>query len=274
MKMLAAAAATKVAEWVSELTAVPAPSTARLTVILDDITGSMKNIPVEQRAACYDLKGIALALLGQESDSLGAHLNACRLDKNQFRFALNMAVTYRRFGRETESLNLHAKVLEMDNGYNATTLGSLAHSLANIGEIEEARKALDEAFRVCTGKDPNELRNLALWSANVGLNSECVELLARSLRCFRNVPRGTTPALEVLHEHMDVLATWFVWDYRLALAVAQVATWQGKFPELTALTADLPRVIKDPDPAWGEVFASTRGSRSRANAAAAEEYLE
>lgn len=266
------APATKVQPWLQELTAVPPPSQARLTAILDDITSSMRSIPYEQKAEAYNAKAITLSLLGDEKESLSAHRNACRLDVRSYVLVFNMAVTLQKFQRYGESLDKHADALGMDGGYNPRVLASLARTLANLGEMEEARKALNEALRLSMQDTVGDLRGLAAAAASLGLHTEAVELIARGLRCQRGRPRGDEPALTVLSEHADALADWLAWDTALQYSVAWVEQWQGRMPELSRLVASMPPGGKGDEAAWDEVFEATRGMRARANAAAEDSH--
>ena len=266
------APATKVLSWHIELTAVPAPSQTRLTAILDEITASMKTIPFEEKARAYDAKAIALSHLNLEQESLAAHQNACKLDAHDFVLVFNMAVTLQKFHRYGESLDKHAEALDMEGGYNPLVLASLARTLAHLGEMEEARKALNEALRLSTQDTVGDLRGLAAAAASLGLHTEAVELIARGLRCQRGRPRGDEPALTVLSEHADALADWLAWDTALQYSVAWVEQWQGRMPELSRLVASMPPGGKGDETAWDEVFEATRGMRARANAAAEDSH--
>lgn len=265
------APATKVLSWHIELTAVPAPSQTRVIAILDEITASMKTTPFEEKAKAYDAKAIALSLLNLEKESLAAHQNACRLNTHDFTLVFNMAVTLRRFQRYGESLDKHAEALDVEGGYNPLVLSSLARTLVRLGEMDEARKALNEALRL-SKQDVVELRNLAAAAAALGSHAEAVELLARGLQCLRGQPRGDAPALTVLSENADALADWLAWDTALQYSVAQYAKWQGRMPELSRLVASLPPGGKGDEAEWDEVFEATRGMRARANAAAEDSH--
>jgi tetratricopeptide (TPR) repeat protein len=247
------------------------PGEFRVRQLLREMKAALPNAPtLRARAVLHTGLGMACHQLGKHDDAIAQHETACKLDSSTFTIPNNYGVTLERMGRIEDALHWYGVAIRAADGYNPTTLGNFATTLARLGESEEAHKVLAEAIRIL--EDPDDLPAMAARAAEIGLPDVALQLVARHAAATHGVEFDASSPLSAIAAAPNEWRERHLTGYDLACAVLRAYSLADKLPKVDTAHAPMKSGGSTADALDRQVFELSRRTRDRATDAGFAEY--